>query len=69
MCGRIEFYRPEHIAVVGHRHRGHIQLAAPLKKPPKTDSPIQKRILTMQMKVCKFSPCHNLPQSFTSILY
>ena len=21
MCGRIEFYRPEHIAVVGHRDR------------------------------------------------
>ena len=56
----VEFDGPEHVAVVRDGHRIHAQLLAPLEQRLKLNRPIEQRILTVQMEVCKSFICHSL---------
>ncbi|MBA7658544.1 hypothetical protein ES703_66500 [subsurface metagenome] len=59
-CTYVELDRAEHIAVVGNSHGVHLQLFAVFEQSVKDYSPIEKRILTVQMKMRKSFICHKL---------
>ncbi len=59
-CFRIELDDAEHIAVVGNRYCVHIEFITAFEQFIERYSPIQQRILTVKMKMCKSFICHNL---------
>ena len=54
----VEINRPVKHPVVGHRQRGELQLVRLLHQPVQPASPIEQRILGVQMKMDKFRVRH-----------